>query len=137
MSDFYRKFALENLNVEKQVYKYLSLLEKNMSEENPKYEISEEAKNKTAEQFLSDFMLIDQMIQDWKKKRDDKIKELLEAAPGLTVMITEMADGSWTRVKLIDNLESFESGKYWVPVNAKRFHVKVENFKHKPKEMGD
>lgn len=105
-----------------------------MSEEQAKYEMSPEAKSKMSEQFLRDFILIDEQIESYRKKRDALIKELLEKAPGLTVMICKNNDGTWTRVKLIDHIDEFKDG-YYVPTKISRYQIKVDVLKNTPIEM--
>lgn len=94
-----------------------------------KIELSKEKISLIGSQLIS---LQDQISELYEKRRRLINNAVEQKIP--RILFKQNQDGTWTRVKIIDNAERLNDG-YYEFTKVERFSVKVETLKNKPKEL--
>ena len=85
---------------------------------------------------INDLIDIDDQLQELFEAKRVLLAKLVEKYGVEEPAIYENEDGTWTRLKLIDNIQELaQNGTVWKSTSFEQYSSKVDVLKRKPKEL--
>lgn len=78
---------------------------------------------------------INEKLKDLCETRSEIINKAVALGIDKKMIARENEDGTWTRVKIVNNVERIEGGGYFEFLKVEPYTVKIDNLKNKPKEL--